>query len=199
MLAAEPHATALILAAFGLLLGLSILFSRTSARLGVPIALVFLLVGVVAGSEGLGKIPFEDYHLAFRLGTIALIMILFDGGLNTRLAGIRLVAGPAVVLATIGVAVTAGLVAVGAHLFGMPWPVALLFGAIVSSTDAAAVFSVLTASGTQLKHKLSLTLEVESGLNDPMAVLLTTALTAGSCSPARWRLVRWRSRSSWSW
>lgn len=175
---AEPIATAVLLTAFGGLLVASVALSRASARLGLPVALLFLLVGVVAGSEGLGHIAFEDYHFTFRVGTTALVLILFDGGLNTPLSSAREVLAPATVLATIGVVATAALVALAAHLLGIAWPMALLLGAIVSSTDAAAVFSVLTASGTRLRRNVSLTLEVESGLNDPMAVILTTALTA---------------------
>jgi cell volume regulation protein A len=142
------------------------------------VALLFLLLGVLAGSEGLGHIAFEDYHFMFRVGTTALVLILFDGGLNTPLGAARAVLAPATVLATLGVVATAALIAVAAHMFGVSWPMAFLLGSIVSSTDAAAVFSVLTATGTRLRKKVGLTLEVESGLNDPMAVILTTALTA---------------------
>src|ERR687898_391519 len=111
----EPEATALLLLTCGLLLGISVLFSRASQRFGVPIALLFLGVGMLAGSEGLGGIAFDDYNLAFRLGYLALGIILFDGGLNTPLGAVRRAAGPAGVLATIGVAGTATLIAVGAH------------------------------------------------------------------------------------
>ncbi|MES2180215.1 MAG: potassium/proton antiporter [Gemmatimonadota bacterium] len=178
----EPIATAILLTAFGVLLGASVGLSRASARLGLPVALLFLLVGVLAGSEGIGRIPFSDYAFTFRLGTTALVLILFDGGLNTSVSSVRSVLAPAAVLATFGVLATAGLIAVAAHAIGLEWPMALLLGAIVSSTDAAAVFSVLTASGTRLRQRVGLTLEVESGLNDPMAVILTTALTAGLVS-----------------
>ena len=179
----EPIASALIVAGFGLLLVLAVTFSRTSARLGVPLAIGFLLIGVLAGSEGVGKIPFEDYHLTFQIGTAALVLILFDGGLNTPAAAIREAAAPAAVLATVGVALTALATAGAAHLLGLDWPLALLLGAIVSSTDAAAVFSTLTASGTHLKRRVGHLLELESGLNDPMAVILTTALTANLLRP----------------
>lgn len=174
---AEPAATALLLASFGALLALSVTFSRASERLKVPIALVFLGVGVAAGAEGVGRIAFDDYGFAFRLGTAALVLILFDGGLHTPMAAVRVAARPAAVLATAGVAGTAGLVAAAAHLLGFAWPHALLLGAVVSSTDAAAVFSVLRGSGTHLKRRVGATLEVESGLNDPVAVILTIALT----------------------
>src|SRR3954471_3425913 len=185
MMAAEPLATAVLLTAFGGLLAASVALSRVSARLGLPVALLFLLVGVLAGSQGFGKIPFEDYGFAFRVGTAALVLILFDGGLNTPAASAREVLAPAAALATVGVLATAGLVAVAAHLFGLSWLMALLLGAIVASTDAAAVFSVLSATGTRLRRRVGLTLEVESGLNDPMAVILTTAVTAAMQSGAR--------------
>jgi cell volume regulation protein A len=178
VIGSEPLATAIVLSAFGALLAASVALSRVSARLGLPVALLFLLVGVLAGSEGFGQIGFEDYGFAFRVGTIALVLILFDGGLNTPYTSAKEVLAPSAVLATVGVLATAGLVAVAARLFGLSWPMAMLLGAIVSSTDAAAVFSVLTASGTRLRRKVGLTLEVESGLNDPMAVILTTAVTA---------------------
>jgi cell volume regulation protein A len=164
---------ALFLATFGLLLVVSVVFSRASVRTGVPLTLVFLGMGMLAGSEGIGRIAFEDYGLAFRLGTVALAFILFDGGLNTRWSHVRYVLAPAGVLATIGVLVTGAVVATGAHFLGLEWPEASLIGAIVSSTDAAAVFSVLRASGVHLKKRVGLTLELESGLNDPLAVILT--------------------------
>jgi cell volume regulation protein A len=179
----EPEATALLLATCGLLLGVSVVFSRASQRTGIPIALLFILVGMLAGSEGLGHIPFDDYHFAFRLGSVALALILFDGGLNTPLDRVRKTLAPAGVLATIGVAGTALLVAVGAHAFRLGWPEALLLGAVVSSTDAAAVFAVLRGSGLQLKRRVGVTLEVESGLNDPLAVILTTTLTENLLFP----------------
>ena len=182
MITPEPTATAIILSSFGLLLGASVALSRASARLGLPVALLFLLVGVLAGSEGVGGIPFDDYAFTFRLGTTALALILFDGGLNTSFASVRSVLAPAAVLATVGVVATAGLVATVAHAIGLSWTMALLLGAIVSSTDAAAVFSVLTATGTRLRQRVGMTLELESGLNDPMAVILTTALTAALAS-----------------
>jgi potassium/hydrogen antiporter len=179
----EPESTALLLTTCGLLLGVSVVFSRASQRTGVPIALLFIVVGMLAGSEGLGHIPFDDYRFAFRLGTIALALILFDGGLNTPLGAVQKAAAPAGVLATLGVTGTAVLVAAGAHGFGLGWPEALLIGAVVSSTDAAAVFAVLRGSGLQLKRRVGVTLEVESGINDPVAVILTTVLTGNLLVP----------------
>lgn len=187
----EPHATALVLAAFGALLAVSTLFSRVSQRFSVPVALAFLGLGMLAGSEGIGGIAFEDYGAAFRLGTVALVLILFDGGLNTPLAAVREAVRPAGVLATVGVVGTAGLVAAAAHALGFAWPQALLLGAVVSSTDAAAVFSVLRGSGTHLKRRVGATLEVESGINDPVAFLLTTTVSLALVAPGAtsgWRL-----------
>ncbi|HKH83511.1 MAG TPA: potassium/proton antiporter, partial [Gemmatimonadales bacterium] len=177
------EATALLLATCGLLLAVSVLFSRASQRFGFPIAILFLLVGMLAGSEGIGRIEFDDYGFAFRVGTLALALILFDGGLNTPLTALLKVAAPASTLATVGVAAVAGLTAIGAHLLGLGWPEALLVGAVISSTDAAAVFSVLRGSGLHLKRRVGVTLEVESGINDPAAIILTTVLTANLLAP----------------
>ncbi len=174
---AEPFPTAVLLVICGVLLALSVLFSRASGRFGIPVALLFLGLGMAAGGDGPGGIEFNDYGLAFRLGTLALVLILFDGGLNTPLAAVHAALRPAAVLATVGVVATAALMGVAAHLlFGFEWTEALLLGAIVSSTDAAAVFAVLRGSGLHLKRRVGTTLELESGLNDPMAVILTTGL-----------------------
>ena len=174
---AEPFAIALVLTAIGTLLVLSVLSSHASERIGVPVVLVFLALGMLAGSEGIGGIYFDDAELAFQLGTAALVLILFDGGLNTRLASLRLAAKPAAVLASVGVVATAALMAVAGRLLGVPWPLALLLGAVVSSTDAAAVFAVLRGSGVSLQRRVGTTIEVESGANDPMAFVLTVVLT----------------------
>ncbi|HET7584543.1 MAG TPA: potassium/proton antiporter [Gemmatimonadaceae bacterium] len=185
MLTAEPIPTAIALAIVAVLLLASALFSRATERAGIPVLLVFLVIGMLAGSEGIGGIPFENYHLAYRLGTVALVLILFDGGLNTSLAVVRRVAAPAAVLATLGVLGTAALLALGARMLGFGWPQAALLGAIVSSTDAAAVFAVLRGSGIHLQRRVAATLEVESGANDPMAVILTTVVTASLVAPAQ--------------
>ena len=190
-LPAEPLSTAVVLTTFGLLLGISVLFSRATERIHVPVALLFLAIGMLAGSEGIGGIPFDDYAFAFRIGTVGLVLILFDGGLNTPLDAVRRVARPAGVLATLGVIGTAGAMALGAHALGLSWAQALLLGAIVSSTDAAAVFAVLRGSGMHLKRRVGATLEVESGVNDPMAVILTIVLTSNLSRPGAiepWRL-----------
>ena len=175
---------ALLLLVFGVLLGVSVLFSRASERFGLPIALIFMVVGMLAGADGPGGIRFGDFHLAFRLGSAALVLILFDGGLNTPMAAVRRVLVPAGILATVGVAAVAGLMALGAHLLlGFSWPLALLLGAIVSSTDAAAVFAMLRGSGLHLRKRLAATIEVESGVNDPMAMILTILLTENLITP----------------
>src|SRR3954452_380734 len=188
MPASEPTATAVLLLAMGVLLALSALSTRATGRTGLPIALVFLAVGILGG-RAFGKVGFDDFPLAYRLGTTALVLILFDGGLNTPLAVVKQGLRPAAVLASIGVAATAVLVAVAARALGRDGPRAFLLGAVVSSTDAAAVFSVMRASGLQLKKQVGITLELESGLNDPMAVILTTALTSAlsSQAPVRWQ------------
>ena len=186
----EPLSTALLLTTFGILLGVSVLFSRASERFGIPTVLIFLGIGILAGSDDLGGIPFEDYGFAFRIGTVALVLILFDGGLNTPVAAVRQVLRPAAVLASFGVLGTAGAVAGAAHLLGFDWPQALLLGAVVSSTDAAAVFAALRGSGIHLRRRVGATLEVESGINDPMAVILTVVLTENLISPGE--AVWWR-------
>ncbi len=176
MFESEPTTTALLLTATGLLLVLSVLFSRPSERIGVPVVLVFLLIGLLVGAylpEGT-----IDFDLAFRLGTVGLVLILFDGGLNTPFRQVRQYLAPASLLATVAVVGTALLVALAAWLLGLGWMEALLLGAIVSSTDAAAVFSSLRGSGVQLRRRVGATLELESGLNDPMAVILTLTLTS---------------------
>src|SRR5690606_11869445 len=129
----ERTATAALLAAIGILLVLAGLASPLSNRLGVPALVVFLALGMLAGSEGIGGIPFDDYALAFRLGTIALVLLLFDGGLNTSPAPLRRAAGPAVVLATVGVVATAALTAGAGILLGLDPMTAVLVGAVVSS------------------------------------------------------------------
>jgi cell volume regulation protein A len=184
----EPGTTALLLLTIGLLLLAAVVLARASERLRVPVVLVFLTVGVLAGSEGIVGIEFEDYRLAFRVGAAALALILFDGGLNTPTGQLRSHLAPAGLLATIGVLGTAALLSLAARLVGFDWSTALLLGAVVSSTDAAAVFAMLRGSGVSLKRRVGLTLELESGLNDPTAVILVTLLTRNFMGPdvSRW-------------
>jgi len=173
---AEPVATATLLTVFAVLMAVAVFFSRPLARAGVPIVLLFLVLGMLGGSEGLGGVAFDDFQFAFRAGTVALILILFDGGLNTSIASVRRSAAPAGLLATGGVLGTAGALALIGRLLGLSWPEALLIGAIVSSTDAAAVFALLRGGMLRIREKVRSTIEVESCANDPMAVALTVSL-----------------------
>ena len=186
----EPNASALLLLVFGSLLAVSVIFSRATERVSVPVVLIFLVIGMLAGSEGIGGIDFTNYAFSYRLGMIALALILFDGGLNTPLAAVRVGIAPAGILATIGVVGIAAGIAVVARVLGFPWNEAMLLCAIVSSTDASAVFTVLRGSGLHLKKRVGATLELESGLNDPMAFILMIALTehliAGDATMAWW-------------
>ncbi|MFS8637465.1 MAG: potassium/proton antiporter [Gemmatimonadota bacterium] len=151
--------------------------SKFSARLGLPVLVLFLGVGMLAGSEGVGGIEFENYRLAHGIGSVALAIILFDGGLRTTLEAFRKVLAPSVLLATVGVFITAGITGLAASwITGVPLLLGLLLGSIVGSTDAAAVFAVLRSKGLNLRERLSALLEVESASNDPMAIFLTVGL-----------------------
>jgi cell volume regulation protein A len=174
-----------ILLGTAVLLLLSIIASKASGRLGVPALVLFLLIGMLAGSDGLGGIHFDDPWLAQLLGVVALAYILFAGGLETDWASIRPVLWQGMALSTVGVVLTA--VAVGwfaTAIFDFSWQEGLLLGAIVSSTDAAAVFAVLRSKNVSLKGHLKPLLELESGSNDPMAVLLTVGLVRLLADPS---------------
>ncbi len=154
-----------------------ILSSLIALRFGAPLLLVFLLVGMLAGEEGPGGLDFSDVTTTYTVGSIALALILFDGGLRTRFASFRSVMAPALTLATAGVLVTTLLTAPFAKLvLGLNWTQSLLVGAVVASTDAAAVFFLINARGLRLRPRVRATLEVESGTNDPFAVFLTVML-----------------------
>lgn len=155
----------------------SILTSFAAVRVGTPLLLIFLGVGLLAGEDGLGGLRFDDAEVAFLIGSMALAVILFESGLDTRISSYRLAAWPALSLATVGVAATTGLFGAAAHhLLGLPWVEALLLGAVVSSTDAAAVFFLMRVGGITIRDRVRSTLEIESGSNDPMAILLTVML-----------------------
>lgn len=162
---------------FSILLIACIVSSKVSDRFGIPSLVVFLAVGMLAGSDGLLGLSFDNRQIAQDVGTIALIFILYAGGLDTNLKSIRPVMINGVILATLGVVLTAGAIAVLVkYLLGLDWLEALLFGSIISSTDAAAVFAILGAKEISLRNNIRPLLELESGSNDPMAIFLTLTM-----------------------
>ncbi len=175
MASLDAFSIAILLGSLLVLAG--ILSSLVALRFGAPLLLVFLLLGVLAGEGGPGGLKFDNVGIAYAVGSIALALILFDGGLRTRLATFRNVLAPAAMLATAGVLITTLLTAPVAKLvLGISWMQALLIGAVVASTDAAAVFLLINARGLRLRPRVRATLEVESGTNDPFAVFLTLLL-----------------------
>lgn len=168
--------TAIFVGAALVLLG--VFSSLIATRAGAPLLLVFLVVGMLAGEDGPGGIDFDDYGLTYMVGMIALSIILFDGGLRTRLSVFRGVLVPSLLLATVGVLITSAVAgAVGWLVLDLDPAGALLLGTIIASTDAAAVFFLVRTGGLRLQHRVGATLEIESGTNDPIAVFLVVALT----------------------
>src|ERR1700694_4977284 len=154
-----------------------ILSSLLALRFGAPLLLVFLFIGMLAGDSGPGQLRFDDVRTTYLVGSVALALILFDGGLRTRFASIRTVLAPSVVLATVGVLLTALLTApLAKYALDLTGTESLLVGAVVASTDAAAVFLLVHTQGLRLRPRVGATLEVESGTNDPFAVFLTLML-----------------------
>lgn len=186
----EAHEFILLGGALGLI---SIVAGAFSTRFNAPILLVFLLLGMVAGEDGPGGIKFNDFEASYLIGSIALAIILFEGGLKTERDMIRSAAIPSLVLATVGVALTAGIVGAAAvWLFSLPWTQALLIGAALAPTDAAAVNTLLRAARVAVPERVTATLELESGFNDPMSVFLTVLLVQAITTPAgvtTWQVV----------
>ena len=158
----------------GILGLLSILAGLVSRRMGAPVLLIFLVVGMLAGEDGPGGITYDDFASAYLIGSVALAIILFEGGLKTPVAMLRLALWPALALAVAGVGITAAIVAATVMVIGaVPFSYAMLLGAAVAPTDAAAVGSLLGRARLALPERVTALLEVESGLNDPMSIFLT--------------------------
>jgi cell volume regulation protein A len=165
------------LLAVGVMLLTTVLAGTLSNRFGLPALIGFLALGMIVGVDGPGGIAFDDYYLAQAVGVACLIFILFSGGLDTDWKVVRRVAAPALVLATVGVAISAAIVAAAAVLLlEVNWIQGALLGSVVASTDAAAVFAILRSSGVDLKGDVPALVELESGSNDPMAIFLVGAV-----------------------
>ncbi|WP_315836974.1 potassium/proton antiporter [Bradyrhizobium prioriisuperbiae] len=175
MASLDSFSIAILLGAVLVMAG--ILSSLVALRFGAPLLLVFLALGIFAGEAGPGGIPFNDVGTTYLVGSVALALILFDGGLKTKFQSIRTVLAPSMMLATVGVLLTALITApVAKYALDVSWTESLLVGAVVASTDAAAVFLLVHAQGLRLRPRVGATLEAESGTNDPFAVFLTLVL-----------------------
>ncbi|WP_223115460.1 potassium/proton antiporter [Luteimonas suaedae] len=182
------YSSELVFFSLGLLLVLTVLAGSLSSRFGLPALIGFMLLGMLAGSEGLGGISFENVGLAQGIGVLSLVFILFSGGLDTIWRQVRRSAAPALMLATAGVMISAAVVAVAAMwLLGFTPLQGFLLGSVIASTDAAAVFAALRSRGMPLREELKGLIELESGSNDPMAIFLVGAalllITAPQTSP----------------
>ncbi|MBK8526259.1 MAG: potassium/proton antiporter [Rubrivivax sp.] len=190
--------------AAALLVFISVLAGLFSVRIGFSFLLVFLGAGMLAGEDGLGGYRFDNFVLSFWVGNVALAVILLDGGLSTEYARFRTGLRPALVLATFGVLICAAITALaGVWFVGLDWRTALLLGSIVGSTDAAAVFALLRRSGVTLNERVASTLEIESGMNDPMAIYLTLTFIAllgnGPAADSVWSTVLWSFVQQFGW
>ncbi|MBK7260583.1 MAG: potassium/proton antiporter [Rubrivivax sp.] len=190
--------------AAALLVFISVLAGLFSVRIGFSFLLVFLGAGMLAGEDGLGGYRFDNFVLSFWVGNVALAVILLDGGLSTEYARFRTGLRPALVLATFGVLICAAITALaGVWFVGLDWRSALLLGSIVGSTDAAAVFALLRRSGVTLNERVASTLEIESGMNDPMAIYLTLTFIAllgnGPAADSVWSTVLWSFVQQFGW
>ena len=166
-----------VLLSISLLVVVSILFAKITKNIGVPILLLFIGIGMIAGSEGLGRIHFDNAHVAKNIGIVSLIFILFSGGLETKWKTVQPILRSSLSLATLGVLITSLVVAVFVYLvFKLDFLTCLLLGAVVSSTDAAAVISIMSFRNLKLKGNVKPLLEMESGTNDPMAIFLTICI-----------------------
>jgi len=170
----------------GGILGLcGILAGLASARFSAPLLLLFLVIGMLAGEEGPGAVAFDDFEAAYLIGSVALAIILFEGGLKTDRRMLKVGLWPALALATAGVGITAGIVGLaGVWALSLPLTFALLAGAVLAPTDAAAIATLVRQADLGLPERTDAVLEVESGLNDPMSVFLTIVLTQLLVTPA---------------
>src|SRR6478736_6616911 len=176
------HEMILVGAALGVL---SVLAGLLSRRLGAPVLLVFLVLGMLAGEDGPGGIQYDDFASAYLVGSVALAVILFEGGLKTQPSMLRLAVWPALALAVIGVGITAAIVAAAVvWIAAVPFATAMLVGAAVAPTDAAAVAALLGRARLALPERVTALLEVESGLNDPMSIFLTVFVIHSIIDPA---------------